>query len=51
MAAPLLAHLAGMLAMAALARALWGVGPLGMVWAGAGVGADARPDRAARLRP
>jgi hypothetical protein len=34
MAAPLLAHLVGMLAMAGLARALWRVGPLGMIWAG-----------------
>jgi hypothetical protein len=38
MAAPLLAHLAGMLAMAGLARALWRAGPLGMVWAGAAWG-------------
>jgi hypothetical protein len=38
MAAPLFAHLAGMLALAALARALWGVGPLGMIWAGAAWG-------------
>jgi hypothetical protein len=38
MAAPLLAHLAGMLAMAGLARALWRAGPLGMIWAGAAWG-------------
>jgi hypothetical protein len=38
MAAPLLAHLAGMLAMAGLARALWRAGPLGMSWAGAAWG-------------
>lgn len=38
MAAPLLAHLAGMLAMAGLARALWRAGPLGMLWAGAAWG-------------
>ena len=38
MAAPLLAHLAGMLAMAGLARALWRAGPLGMTWAGAAWG-------------
>jgi hypothetical protein len=38
MAAPLLAHLLGMLAMAALARALWRAGPLGAVWAGAAWG-------------
>jgi len=38
MAPPLLAYLAGMLAMAGLARALWRAGPLGMVWAGAAWG-------------
>ena len=38
MTAPLLAHLLGMLAMAALARALWRAGPLGAVWAGAAWG-------------
>ena len=38
MAGPLLAHLAGMLAAAGLARALWRVGPLGMTWAGASWG-------------
>ena len=34
LAIPLLLHLAGMIAMAALARALWGAGTLAMVWAG-----------------
>src|SRR2546428_4689221 len=38
MAPPLLAHLAGMLATAGLARALWRAGALGMIWAGAAFG-------------
>ena len=33
LAVPLLAHLAGMLALAFLARALWGAGPAAMIWA------------------
>jgi hypothetical protein len=36
--APLLAHLAGTLGMALLARALWGCGVEGMLWAGIGWG-------------
>jgi hypothetical protein len=36
LAAPLLAHLAGVLSIALLARALWGAGSEGMVWAGLG---------------
>src|SRR5580765_1288963 len=36
LAAPLLAHLAGVLSIALLARALWGAGTEGMVWAGLG---------------
>lgn len=34
LAGPLLAHLAGMIAMGLLARALWRAGPLGIAWAG-----------------
>ncbi len=34
LAIPLLVHLAGMLAAAALARSLWAAGPLAMTWAG-----------------
>jgi hypothetical protein len=34
LALPLLVHLGGMLATAALARRLWGVGPVAMAWAG-----------------
>lgn len=34
LAGPLLAHLAGMIAMGLLARALWRAGPVGIAWAG-----------------